>query len=114
VCRVGPAASGFDLVVMSDLLYFDKSHSKLIESVELLLTKTRDARLWVAAGKYTPEHVCSSFLELGTKAGLIWEEVPTSGNWEGDTTTGTYTVEELQVRKNNSNLWIGRWNDGRA
>jgi nicotinamide N-methyltransferase len=99
---------------MSDLLYFDKSHDKLIESAELLLAKTKEARLWVAAGKYTPQHVCDAFLERGTKVGLIWEELHTSGKWEGITTTGTYTVEELQIRKNNSNVWIGRWNDGHA
>jgi hypothetical protein len=35
-----------------NLLYFDKSHSKPVVSAKLLYAMTRDARLWVAAGKY--------------------------------------------------------------
>lgn len=94
---------------MSDLLYFDKSHEVLLESVRLLLARTSNARLFVAAGKYTPPNVCQSFLVNGEKMGLLWEEKIISGCWKGTTTSGSYTVEELQCRKNNSRMWIGRW-----
>lgn len=104
-----PTRQGFDIVVMSDLLYFDKSHGILLESVQLLLSRTQDARLFVAAGKYTPPNVCQSFLREGEKMGLIWEEKMLKDCWEGTTVSGSYTVEELQARKNNSRLWIGRW-----
>src|SRR4051794_27004015 len=95
---------------MSDLLYFDKSHEALLESVCLLLARTSKARLFVAAGKYTPLDVCQSFLINGEKMGLLWEEKVIDGPWKGITTSGSYTVEELQCRKNNSRMWIGRWN----
>jgi len=100
------------MVVMSDLLYFDSAHDKLIQSIELLLAKRKEARLFVGAGKYTPRHICESFLEKGGEIGLLWEENRTNGNWEGNTRTGSYTVEEMQTRKNNSYVWIGRWSTG--
>ena len=42
------ASTGFDIVILSDLLHFDTSHDALIKSLSLLLAKTIDARVYVA------------------------------------------------------------------
>jgi nicotinamide N-methyltransferase len=95
---------------MSDLLYFDKSHHALLQSLSLLLARTEEARVYVAAGKYTPDHVCQSFLKNGEMIGIIWEERVVEGEWKGTTDRGTYSRQQLADRKNNTSLWIGRWN----
>ncbi|PVF99375.1 hypothetical protein CPB86DRAFT_731353 [Serendipita vermifera] len=107
--KVGPTENGFDLIIMSDLLYFDKSHPTLLQSLTLLLARTEEARVYVAAGKYTPAHVCQNFLENGEMVGLVWEEQVVNGEWKGTTDAGTYTRQQLADRKNNTSLWIGRW-----
>ncbi|GAW07359.1 nicotinamide n-methyltransferase nnt1 [Lentinula edodes] len=65
-----PSITGFDIVILSDLLHFDASHDALVKSLSLLLAKTVDARVYVAAGKYTLPKVVSSFLKKATDAGL--------------------------------------------
>lgn len=94
---------------MSDLLYFDKSHGDLLRSIDLLLARKEDARAYVAAGKYTPVQVCESFLWEGEKLGLVWNELSVEGKWEGSTIDATYSIENLEARKNNSRVWIGQW-----
>jgi EEF1A N-terminal glycine/lysine methyltransferase len=94
---------------MSDLLYFDKSHGDLLRSIDLLLARKGDARVYVAAGKYTPAQVCESFLCEGEKLGLVWDEVSVEGKWEGSTIDATYSIENLEARKNNSRVWTGQW-----
>lgn len=94
---------------MSDLLYFDKSHDDLVQSIDLLLARNDGARVYVGAGKYTPPQVCDSFLEKGRKLGLLWTEQSVEGRWQGTTTDATYSVEDLEARKNNSRVWIGQW-----
>jgi nicotinamide N-methyltransferase len=102
-------SKGFDIMVLSDLLYFDQSHNELIRSIQDLLARNSEARVYVAAGKYTPANVCQSFLDKGARADLQWEEVSISQKWEGRDPGGTYTVDALESRKQNSRLWIGRW-----
>lgn len=43
---------GFDVVIMSDLLHFDRSHVELAESVVSLLARHDQARVYVAAGTH--------------------------------------------------------------
>ena len=94
---------------MSDLLYFDKSHGDLLRSIDLLLARKGDARVYVAAGKYTPVQICESFFWEAEKLGLVWNELSVEGKWEGSTTEATYSLESLEARKNNSRVWIGQW-----
>lgn len=110
--RTGDSISkskGFNVMILSDLLYFDRSHDDLIQSIQDLLARDSEARVYVAAGKYTPETVCQSFLDKGNKGGLQWEEISISKKWEGQDPGGTYTVDDIERRKQNSRLWIGRW-----
>ncbi|KIK70129.1 hypothetical protein GYMLUDRAFT_34596 [Collybiopsis luxurians FD-317 M1] len=104
-------SSGFDVVVLSDLLHFHSSHDVLIKSISLLLAKTTDARVYVAAGKYTPPDVCNSFLQKAAKAGFILEEYRSEHNskWLGTLPVSNLDPEALGLRKGNCHCWIGRW-----
>ena len=55
--------SGFDIVIMSDLLHFDSSHAALVGPLTGLLAKSAGSRVCVAAGRYTIQDVCDSFMD---------------------------------------------------
>ena len=65
---------GFDVVILSDLLHFDRSHPALLASLTTLLTRAASARAYVAAGSYTRPAVCDAFLRLAEKSGIVWEQ----------------------------------------
>ncbi|KDQ58730.1 hypothetical protein JAAARDRAFT_176816 [Jaapia argillacea MUCL 33604] len=102
---------GYDVVILSDLLHFDKSHTVLLESLTQLLVKSPLARAYVAAGKYTPTHVCDHFLRLGEQAGLDWDEGEEEAEWLGPLKVGGYGLDKvsLGVRKGMCRWWVGRW-----
>ncbi|KAF9068827.1 hypothetical protein BDP27DRAFT_1294528 [Rhodocollybia butyracea] len=108
-------ASGFEIVILSDLLHFHASHDALIKSVSFLLKKTADARVFVAAGKYTRPAVCSSFMDKAAEAGLTFEEHPEyksdkdGSKWLGSLSVSDLDEEALGVRKGNCRFWVGRW-----
>ncbi|KAF8437986.1 hypothetical protein L210DRAFT_3622052 [Boletus edulis BED1] len=89
---------GYDIVIMSDLLHFDSSHEVLMLALSSLLAKSSQTRVYVAAGNYTAPHVCDNFINLGTHAGLIWEE-KTSEQEE------TWMGSMIRACR----WWIGRW-----
>ncbi|KAJ4468764.1 hypothetical protein J3R30DRAFT_3304462 [Lentinula aciculospora] len=106
---------GFDIVILSDLLHFNTSHDALVKSLSLLLAKTEDARVYVAAGRYTLPSVCSSFLQKATDEGLIFEEDTNhivganSAKWLGTLSVTGLDAKALSLRKNNCRYWVGRW-----
>ncbi|KAF5390050.1 hypothetical protein D9757_003797 [Collybiopsis confluens] len=104
---------GFDIVILSDLLHFNASHDVLIKSVSLLLAKTIDARIYIAAGKYTLPDVCDSFLQKAAKAGLKLEEnIDENGSkWLGNLPVSNLDAEALGIRKGNCRFWLGQWVD---
>ncbi|THH32612.1 hypothetical protein EUX98_g1556 [Antrodiella citrinella] len=106
-------APGFDIVILSDVLHFDQSHTVLRSSLTLTLRKTRAARAYVAAGKYTLPHHCDHFLREGEKAGLMWDTGAESAVWEGclEVSGGALDREQLGVRKGMCRWWVGRWKD---
>ncbi|KAJ3842277.1 hypothetical protein F5878DRAFT_608119 [Lentinula raphanica] len=105
------ASTGFDIVILSDLLHFDTSHDALLKSLSLLLAKTIDARVYVAAGKYTRPDVCSSFLRKAMDVGLTLEEDTSidGSEWQGTLSVSDLSTEALTTRKNNCRFWVGRW-----
>jgi len=104
---------GFDVVIMSDLLHFDSSHDVLVASLKSLLRRASSARTYVAAGKYTPPHVCDHFLREAEEAGLVWEEGEDSDEWHGtmEVTGAGLDKGQLGVRKGMCRWWVGRWAD---
>lgn len=64
--------TGFDVVIMSDLLHFGSSHDELMMSALQLLGESADARLYVAAGKYTKPEVQND----PSKAKQLTHDVP--------------------------------------
>ncbi|KAI0935113.1 hypothetical protein AcV7_004010 [Taiwanofungus camphoratus] len=109
-----PGPGGFDAVILSDLLHFDQSHGALLASLCALLRRTAAARAYVAAGKYTPPHVCDGFLRAAGAAGLVLEEGADAGGWQGAMAVRAAGLdrEQLGVRKGMCRWWVGRWADG--
>lgn len=106
------AGPGFDIVIMSDLLHFDGSHTALVESLVALLSKSRQSRAYVAAGKYTKQNVCDSFIDEARRAGIILvEETHNQADWQGKMVVRGPGLdrEGLKRRRDMSRLWVGRW-----
>ena len=103
------------------------SHDDLIDSATKLLRKDETARLYVAAGKYTQKEVklsfylpdkhintlekqvCDSFLLKTSQLGIDWVVGENDGIWKGRRNVGSWSLEDLSIRKSNVNWWIGRW-----
>lgn len=96
---------------MSDLLHFNSSHGVLALALKSLLAKSAQARVYVAAGRYTAPQVCDDFLNLATGAGLIWEEGTDDEAWKGSV-VGELDGAQLTARKRMCRWWSGRWSGG--
>ncbi|KLO19367.1 hypothetical protein SCHPADRAFT_818336, partial [Schizopora paradoxa] len=107
----------FDVLFLSDLLYFDRSHILLVTSASSLLSHSPSSRVYVAAGNYTPPAVCDAFFKLARDANLHFEEQPTPNEkWRGTpevwrTRREKLSLETLGKRKASCRWWIGRWAD---
>lgn len=91
----------------------------LVLALRSLLARSFEARVYIAAGKYTVPHVCDNFLNLGADAGLIWEEGKNEGSdewhgeaWRGSMMVGGLDVAQLSTRKRMCRWWVGRWSGG--
>ncbi|KAF8137600.1 hypothetical protein EV363DRAFT_1254500 [Boletus edulis] len=108
--RIDSTLPGYDIVIMSDLLHFDSSHGVLMLALSSLLAKSSQTRVYVAAGNYTAPHVCDNFINLGTHAGLIWEEKTSEQEtWMGSMIVSGLDTVQLTTRKRACRWWIGRW-----
>ncbi|KAF8908664.1 putative methyltransferase-domain-containing protein [Mucidula mucida] len=106
------ANTGYDIVILSDLLHFDASHDALVASLQALLAKSTASVAYVAAGKYTLPHVCAQFLRVAVEAGFQFEEVINEDSqtmWLGKLPVPTFDSEGLAVRKAACRFWIGSW-----
>ncbi|EPQ52061.1 hypothetical protein GLOTRDRAFT_132185 [Gloeophyllum trabeum ATCC 11539] len=110
---LSPARQGYDIVILSDLLHFDASHSELLASLISLLLRSPTARTYVAAGKYTPPKVCDNFLRAAEREGLLWEEGDEESKWLGTLPVRGRGLdkENLGVRKTMCRWWIGKWSE---
>jgi len=107
--------SGYNAVILSDLLHFDRSHDGLIHSLCALLCRSSDSRTYVAAGKYTLPHVCESFVEHANNAGIVLvEETDDDREWRAGmpVSGGGLNREQLGVRKGMCRWWVGQWKAG--
>ncbi|KAF9485102.1 hypothetical protein BDN70DRAFT_708304 [Pholiota conissans] len=112
VRSTNPSSSGYEIMILSDLLHFFGSHDVLVSSIEKLLTKREDARVYVGAGNYTHAHVCENFLMKAKSIGLQFDEIidpEEEKKWLGTLPVSTLDPEALRLRKNNCRYWIGRW-----
>ena len=125
------ADSGFDVVILSDLLHFDRSHPALLASLTALLARAASARVYVAAGSYTRPAVCDAFLRLAEEFGIVWEQSGgggTSGDgdggdvsrregegggeaWMGTMRVAGLQLDQLAARKAMCRWWVGRWSE---
>lgn len=106
-----PIEAVYDVVILSDLLHFDKSHDALLMSVTSLLRRSSDARTYIAAGKYTPAHVCENFVRSAESVGIILSEQPVDEGWRGslEVRGSGLNKENLAIRKDMCRWWTGRW-----
>ncbi|KAF8889582.1 hypothetical protein BD779DRAFT_1519948 [Infundibulicybe gibba] len=102
---------GFDVVILSDLLHFHDCHDILISSVTTLLARSKASRVHVAAGRYTHSHVCEDFLSKAGQQGILFEEISSGAEWEGNMTVSGLDHAALTLRKANCRYWVGRWSD---
>lgn len=106
--------SGFDVVLLSDLLHFHNSHHAILASLIALLSRTSSARAYIASGTYTPPHVCANFLRIAAAAGLVLTEGHTEDEWLGSREVwrmGKLSTNDLGVRKAMCRWWIARWGE---
>ncbi|KAH8829297.1 hypothetical protein DL96DRAFT_1696141 [Flagelloscypha sp. PMI_526] len=107
------ALGGFSDIILSDLLHFDTPEI-LVKSICDLVLKAANARIHVAAGKYTHDSVCLRFIEVARHNGIAFEEVVPSApqeEWLGTFPVQPYTREDLASRKYGSRYWLGRFVD---
>ncbi|KAG9127692.1 hypothetical protein FRC07_010765 [Ceratobasidium sp. 392] len=106
----------YDTLILSDLLHFDSSHSDILSTVTQTLSRSPDARIYVAAGLYTREPIRNAFLRAGEEVGLEWELMPNDGVWRGEKDVWSdgvaWSQEDLNARKANVIAWVGRWKSG--
>ncbi|KAH7344500.1 hypothetical protein B0J17DRAFT_726641 [Rhizoctonia solani] len=107
------ATDGYDVLVLSDLLHFDSSHSDILSTVSQTLKRSPNARVYLAAGLYTREPVRQAFLRAAEEMGLDWKPVENDGIWRAETQVKSdgeaWTREDLSARKANVVAWIGSW-----
>jgi len=99
---------------MSDLLHFDSSHAALVDSLAALLSKSGGSRVYVAAGKFTKQDVCDSFIDQAGRAGTaLVEECYQKVGWQGKMAVRGPGLDQdgLKRRRDMSRLWVGRWMD---
>ncbi|TFK38048.1 hypothetical protein BDQ12DRAFT_652333 [Crucibulum laeve] len=104
--------SGFDTLILSDLLHFYDAHPVLVSSIISLLKKSPSSQVHVGAGSYTKPHVCDNFLALGKQAGLQFEEFQSSDEdkgWNGSMSVSGLDKEALALRKGACRYWVGKW-----
>ncbi|KAH8105590.1 hypothetical protein DFH11DRAFT_1518768, partial [Phellopilus nigrolimitatus] len=109
-----PEALGFDVVILSDLLHFHNSHPAILSSLIQLLARNSSARAYVAAGTYTPPHVCNNFARLAEGVGLVLEEGAADDIWHGSLEVwraGKLGTNELGVRKAMCRWWTALWDE---
>ncbi|TFK22135.1 hypothetical protein FA15DRAFT_706660 [Coprinopsis marcescibilis] len=103
--------TGYDVLILSDLVHFDSCHEVLVSSITALLRPSPDARVHVSAGFYTKPEACTNFIAIATAAGLKLEEIhtdPTEG-WKGTMEVTTLNRDELAARKAACRYWVGAW-----
>lgn len=102
-------------MILSDLLYFDKSHQQIVQSIGLLLSRKTTSLAYIAAGMYTRAEVCDNFLNLATLMGLEYEEQTFKSQteeekaWRGQMRVTGMSQESLAVRKANVRWWVLWW-----
>ncbi|QRV90720.1 methyltransferase domain protein [Ceratobasidium sp. AG-Ba] len=106
-------SSGYDILILSDLLHFDSSHQDILSTIARTLSREPEACVYLAAGLYTREPVRESFLKSGEEIGLQWTPMPNDGIWRGQQDIRSdgmlWSQEDLNARKGNVVAWIGRW-----
>ncbi|KAG9220396.1 hypothetical protein CCMSSC00406_0006661 [Pleurotus cornucopiae] len=113
---------GYDILILSDLLHFDRSHDVLISSMISLLRHSTDARAYIAAGSYTRPEVRETFLRKVREAGLHVDSgsaehslTParaagdTHAEWLGKLKVSGLDREQLSARKAVCRYWTARW-----
>ncbi|KAF4597905.1 hypothetical protein EYR38_006297 [Pleurotus pulmonarius] len=113
---------GYDILILSDLLHFDRSHDVLISSLIFLLRRSTDSRAYIAAGSYTRPEVRDTFLRKVEEAGLRVDpgsgsaadslglaQVACDTQWLGKLQVSGLDREQLAARKAVCRYWTARW-----
>ncbi|BFZ56904.1 hypothetical protein PYCC9005_003954 [Savitreella phatthalungensis] len=97
--QIGQSRDGrFDIVVLSDILWYDSSHRDILSSTEALLRT--GGEVWISSGRYTKN--AEGFLALAQTIGFMHNEITLESDWHGPPTTG---MGKMSRHKDNSRLW---------
>ena len=66
---------GFDIVLAADTLWNLDTHHLFIQTLQLTLKRSSDARVHLVAGLHTGRYVVQSFLKLVTESGFVAEDL---------------------------------------
>jgi len=72
-----PGATGFDILILADVLFNHSEHRKLVSSVEQLMKRSRDSRALVFFTPYRPWLLEKdlAFFDLAKETGLTVEKI---------------------------------------
>ncbi len=64
-----------DVIIAADTLWNSQSHQSLLNSLQLLLRRTADARVYIVAGLHTGRYTLQAFIQLVEESNLESEEI---------------------------------------
>jgi hypothetical protein len=95
---------GFDVLFLSDLLWYSTEHEALVEAIAGLLARSGQA--WIGCGEYTTMDTCQRFMYLAEKRGLTSRRIQLGDDWQG---TQICSLHNLRERKRRVCLWQMEW-----
>jgi hypothetical protein len=94
----------YDLLFLSDLLWYTSAHEGLIHSIVALLAS--NGKTWIGCGGYTTLEVCEAFMVRAKQRGLESKKVQLDDEWQGNQET---SLTNLRERKKRVWLWEMGW-----
>ena len=101
--------TGFDIVILSDVLWY-------VDEQEMLLTSLRNLLLpqhgvaWIGCGTYTPATAVYEFMTSASHFGLKSSRIELDTTWQGNLGDNTTTnIASLELKKSKVQLWRMTW-----
>ena len=99
--------AGFDIVILSDVLWYVDVHEALLTSLCNLLHPQHGVA-WIGCGTYTPATAIYKFMTNASHAGLDSIRIELDPTWQGHPGDAT-NIESLELKKSKVQLWRMTW-----
>ena len=110
---------GFDLVILSDLIWIDTSHQDLVDDIARTLSHKPSSRSFILTGRYCKQQSIDSFTAMLAQAGLAMMELDLEAagpSWRGSTEIEglpldpEQTIESIMLRRRRAvRAFEARW-----